>query len=486
MYVNEGFERITGYDPSAALGRNCRFLQGPETDPERVKVLRNAVQEGHAASVVLRNYRADGTPFWNNVTIAPIRTDSGSLTHFVGFQQDVTEREESTRALERHNTHLEALHGATETLLTATDQEEAARIAVQRLEKDLSFSTVGIWLINDDENALEPAAATRPSQELFEDPPTFAPGESLAWEAFQSKEPLVIDDMEEQPGRHNPDTPISSEIVLPLGEYGVLIIGSTELDAFEPQDVTIAELWASTVTMVLIRIDRERLLREREDDVRRERDRLDDFASLMSHDLRNPLTVAHGYLDLAAQDVDNEHLDAVGTALDRMETLIEDMLTLARKGRSVGEREFVSLEEAVEDAWRVTTSREATLRVEGSGTFSADPSRLAQILENLLGNAVMHGGSSVTVRVGTLPDGFYVADDGTGIEPDVRGDVFEAGYSTADDGTGFGLAIVREIVEAHGWEIELSDSEEEGARFEITGVDSFSTGETSDSDAGAA
>lgn len=93
------------------------------------------------------------------------------------------------------------------------------------------------------------------------------------------------------------------------------------------------------------------------------------------------------------------------------------------------------------------------------------------ILANLFRNAVEHGGDDVTVRVGALAPGtgFYVADGGAGLPETARDETFEFGYSTAEDGTGFGLAIVTEIAEAHGWEIHVTDSEEGGARFEITG-----------------
>ena len=82
-------------------------------------------------------------------------------------------------------------------------------------------------------------------------------------------------------------------------------------------------------------------------------------------------------------------------------------------------------------------------------------------------------GDAVTITVGELPDGdgFYVEDDGVGIPPDAREDVFDPGYSTDEDGTGFGLSIVRQVVEAHEWEIRAVEGSEGGARFEVTGVD---------------
>jgi signal transduction histidine kinase len=110
--------------------------------------------------------------------------------------------------------------------------------------------------------------------------------------------------------------------------------------------------------------------------------------------------------------------------------------------------------------------------VECDLAFLADADRLQQLLENLFRNAVEHGGEEVTVQVGALDDasGFYVADNGVGIPEESQGKVFDSGYSSATDGTGFGLAIVKEIVDAHGWMIRVTENSEGGARFEITGI----------------
>lgn len=203
----------------------------------------------------------------------------------------------------------------------------------------------------------------------------------------------------------------------------------------------------------------------------RQNERLDEFTSVVSHDLRNPLNVATGRLALAREEADTEHLAAVARSHDRMEALIEDLLLLAKRGDTVGETHPVGLQEAVERAWETTTAPGATLEPVGlddSNTLPADPERLDQLLENLFRNAVEHGGPAVTVRVGPLPDGFYVADDGPGIPEETRGRVFEHGYTTGRDGTGFGLSIVNRIAEAHGWSVAVTESETGGARFEIT------------------
>jgi len=211
--------------------------------------------------------------------------------------------------------------------------------------------------------------------------------------------------------------------------------------------------------------------REREEELRRQNERLERFASVVSHDLRNPLNMIEGRLELAKVECDSEDLVEAETALNRCQALIDDLLTLAREGQSVAETETVSLENVTEQSWATVEADEATLNIDTEQTVVADRSRLKQLLENLIRNAVDHGGPNVTVEIGCLEDGFYVADDGPGIPDDDREQVFESAYSTVQDNTGFGLAIVNEIVDAHGWDVTVTESASGGARFEITGVE---------------
>jgi len=229
--------------------------------------------------------------------------------------------------------------------------------------------------------------------------------------------------------------------------------------------------------LILLRDITERTTREREleatrRDLERSNERLEEFASVVSHDLRNPLNVASLRLELAQQEVDSEHLEAVDRAHDRMNSLVEDLLLLARSGTRVDEQRQLSLTTVVEDCWRTVETADATLRVEREFEIRADPSRLRQLLENLLRNALDHGPTDVTVTLGPMTDGFYVADDGPGIPETDRERVLDRGYSTATDGTGLGLAIVATIAEAHGWTVSVTDSTDGGARFEFTGVES--------------
>jgi len=236
-------------------------------------------------------------------------------------------------------------------------------------------------------------------------------------------------------------------------------------------------LTAGGAVALLRLVDRQRRLSdrlseqlERERELKAENERLEEFASIVSHDLRNPLNVATARLELARREADSDHLGAVDRALERMETIVENTLELARQGMTVAEHERVTVGEVAREAWRGVATAGATLDVVDDFDLCGDPDRLTQLFENLFRNAVEHGGEDVTVRVGRV-DGttFYVEDDGPGIPADERASVFEAGHSTDEDGTGFGLAIVNRIAGAHRWEVTVTEASDGGARFEFSG-----------------
>ena len=213
----------------------------------------------------------------------------------------------------------------------------------------------------------------------------------------------------------------------------------------------------------------ERVASERE--LERQNERLERFASVFSHDLRNPLNVATGRLELARKTRDLEHLDAVSSALERMETLIDDLLALTREGYSEADERVVDLGSLAGECWETVETGRAGIRVESDSRIRADQSRLRQLLENLFRNAAEHGGPDVTVTVGDCEGGFFVVDDGTGIPEAERDRVFDPGYTTAESGTGFGLNIVETIADTHGWEVSVTAGPEGGACFEFHDVE---------------
>lgn len=196
--------------------------------------------------------------------------------------------------------------------------------------------------------------------------------------------------------------------------------------------------------------------------------RLEEYSATVSHDLRTPLSVASGWLAVAIEDDQTEPLAKVDEALTRMDELITDLRELARHGQTVNEMAETDLEALAWDVWPDLETASATLEIgAGIGTIRSEENRLRQLFENLLRNAIEHAGPDVTVRVGPLEGGFYVQDDGAGISEAKRESVFEFGYSTTKRGTGIGLAIVKAVADAHGWHVDLTDTDPHGARFEF-------------------
>jgi signal transduction histidine kinase len=390
----------------------------------------------------------------------------------VGAALDRVEREE----------RLARLHEATRRLMSAETAAEVADVAVATARDVLSHDICAIHLYDPEQDALVPVAASERTREFLGDegdPPSFERGESLAFEAFETGETRVYDRVNEEQGVMDPTTQIRSELMVPLGDRGVFIAGSILPGQYAETDVSLAKVLCANVEAALERAEREETLRAREAELRERNARLDEFASVVSHDLRNPLNVAEGRLELAREactcgDPVDRHLDTVAESHRRMAELVDDLLTLARQGRGLGDTEPVDLTTLARTCWEGIGSGD--LVIVDDVTVDADRSRLRELVENLLRNAAEHAGPEPTIRIGALfgegtddgeRAGFYVEDDGPGIPPEERETVFDHGYSTDTDGTGFGLAIVDAVAEAHGWDVRLTDGSDGGARFEF-------------------
>jgi PAS domain S-box-containing protein len=451
---------LTGYDPGELEGRPRTY--GDEVihpdDREAVwEAIQDAVDREAPFEITYRIRTKSGETKWVWERGQATYSADGDATALEGFITDVTNRE-------RHKRVVDALHETARSVMRAETAERAAEIAIDTVQDVLDMPASAIHLYDEADDELAPVAWTELTHELIGEPPTFTAGDGLAWKAFETGEPLIYDDLSGVSERFNQETPVRSEIILPLERHGVLLIGSTEAGAFDDVDVSLAETVAAHTTTALDRIERER-------ELERQNEQLEEFASIVSHDLRNPLNVAQGHLELARAGRDDEHLEAVARSHDRIGALVDDLLELAREGADAGDSEPVELAGLVAECWANVNTAAATLDVETASTVRADRSRLTQLLENLIRNGVEHGGDDVTITVGDVDGGFYVADDGPGVPDDERDRVFDSGYSTCEDGTGLGLAIVREIAEAHGCEVRLTESETGGARFEIVGFE---------------
>lgn len=273
---------------------------------------------------------------------------------------------------------------------------------------------------------------------------------------------------------------VGSEILVGGATHGTICFADTTA-----RETPIEETEQAFVNLLAEWLSNELEHQRRERSLEQQAERLDRFASVVTHDLRAPLSVAEGRLDLATSRLGDEHeakasIEDARSALDRMDELITELRDLAREGEVVGDPEPVPLSEAAAAAASTALPETATLQMDNSAgaVLRADPERLRTAFENLFTNAVQHGGEDVTVWVTSVDPktgggsaGFYVADDGPGFGTSDPNVVFDEGYTTRDDGTGYGLSIVEAIADAHGWTISATESESGGARFDVRGVE---------------
>jgi PAS domain S-box-containing protein len=508
--INEYMAALSGYEEEEwREGAPSQFLD--DEDVERferaIADLLSADTDGGVRTVEATLHTADGEriPIEANLTLLP--REDGEFRGTVGVVRDISERRDRERELEQY-----------ETIVTAIPDE------VYTIDAAGYFTSV-----------IPPAGKDRTTTGY--DPDELI-GEhvSVLMDADDIEQgERLIEDLLSDPDRERGS--FEMEVVTRDGDR----IPNENHIALLPMDDGEFRGTVGVLRDITERKERERQLRQ-------QNERLEAFVGVVSHDLRNPLNVARGRLEFVQEDCDSDHLDHIDRAHDRMETLIDDLLTLAQEGEAVRELEPVALDAVVRDCWATVATANATLQVETGLTVQADRGRLQQLLENLITNAVEHGSTSaqqtedavehgstspdsqarrdtaehdstspdsqarrdadgagsvepsvtdapedaaehgstdsqdggdagpdVTVTVGPLDDegrmGFFIADDGPGIPEADRDRVFESGYSTAPDGTGFGLPIVAEIADAHGWSVTVTESESGGARFEIAGVE---------------
>lgn len=424
-YVSSSVEREMGYDPDSLSGKDP-FNDVHPDDRDRVMEAfsRLLSKPDKVMTAEYRIQNADGSYVWVESRGRNLRDEEG-INGILLNSRVIDERKEYENALERY-----------ETLV------EVAGDPMYMLDEEGYFTYVNEALVEitgySEEELVGKHGLTVVAEEHIEE------GEELIQSLLSAGE---------QHGTFELDIQTKSGESIPVENHISLLYSD---GAFQG-------------SLGVLRDITDRLERERK--LQRERDRLDRFAGVVSHDLRNPLNVATGRLELAIEECESEHLEPVAQAHDRMETLIDDVLRLARAGESVGETDAIALADLIDGCWRNVDTDSATLLTETDAVIRADESRLQQLFENLFRNAVEHGGDNVTVTVGDLDDGFYVADDGPGIPESEREAVFEPGHSDGETGTGFGLSIVEEIVQAHDWEIRVVEGSEGGARFEITDVE---------------
>jgi PAS domain S-box-containing protein len=469
--VNPGFRESFGYSLSEAEGRPLDELIVPPDEDDFERHHDRAMSGEWFGREELFRQTATGEIRVFRLQAIPLDSTDAETDGYAVYT-DITKEH-------RYESQLRSLHEATRELVTIGSVEAVAEAAIEAASDllDVDFVT----MVREDDGELRPLDPEGAEAERHRDPPRSHHGTAIAREAFESGTPRYVPDLSDVEGADHDESGVASELVVPIGRFGVLVLGSRTVDGLDESAQSLGKILGSNVEAAMERAERERRLES-------QNDRLETFASIVSHDLRNPLGVAQGYLELAREG-DEAALDRVERAHRRMEALIEDLLALAREGEPINEPQSVAIEQVARRAWEHTATPNAALRIEASGEFEADPDRLQQLFENLFANAIEHGtpddpgdasvdaqdagflrsgegdAADITVSIERTETGFAVGDDGVGIPEEHRSTVFDHGYSGANGGTGLGLSIVAEIAEAHGWTVRAESGSDGGARF---------------------
>ncbi len=392
------------------------------------------------------------------------------------FFTDVTDRIRAEEELEASVTALQALYDISTRPDASLDEKvpELLELGCESLDLPYGFLT----RIDPDEQT-QTVVESRGDHPLLQRGESCPLAEAYCRKTIKTHDLVTVGNAPEEGWTDDPaydlfelGSYVGAKVTVDGAIWGTLCFASSEPredEGFSEAERTLVKLMAKWVSY---ETERE----QSRETLERQNDRLQEFTSVVSHDLRNPLNVAQGSLELAREG-DDSGLEACEEALERMERLIEDLLSLAEQGATTADLEPVALGDLATKAWSMVDTGEAALAFDGAGRIRADPERLQQLLENLFRNAIDHGvpdggtSADLTVTVGDCEGGFYVADTGRGIPAEERDEVFDVGFTTAQAGTGFGLGIVKRVADAHGWDLAVTDSETDGARFEVTGVD---------------
>ncbi|WP_276299638.1 PAS domain S-box protein [Halorussus lipolyticus] len=412
-----GWWADTGEPVAADEWTMARVLDGEEvSDPDIYEI---ATADGESRTIMVHGM--------------PVRDEKGEVVRGVVTQTDITDRREYRRQLEASERRYRAL------------AENFPDGGVGVYDRNLTYTLVTGTMWDDIEPDAEEIEGNHAEDVL-------PPG------TWDDVEPLFRSALDGETG----------SVVSTLGGRTYRVWATPLRDA--DGEIRAGQSFALDITE---QIEREQKLEETVEKLEESNERLESFASMLAHELRNPVTIGQIYSQQLPEGDSSEAVEYVTEAFDRIEDMINVMLVLTRGREAVGESTLVSLSEMARDAWAGIDAPEAEIEVNADGVTPADETYIQHLLRNLFENAVQHGGDDVTVEIGDLPTGFYVADDGCGIPPEDRETVFEAGFTTAanEGGTGLGLAFVEELADVYEWSVSVTESEAGGARFEFRNVD---------------
>ncbi len=469
-YANASFTTLTGYEQCDVIGRSCEFLQGPETNPGTVRKIRAALDAGEPFDGEILNYRKDGHPFWNELSIAPIHDKNGGPIRYIGIQHDVTERKQA---------------------------DENRRLMMERLKLATEAGKVGIWEMDIPSGKTEWDAQM---YILFGLPP--GADCDVSEYAFSIMHP---EDRDRVRSEFDASLSVGAGIfdtefrIIPKAGGATHFIRATARlipnEAKEPQrivglnwDVTEERLREEKLATALAQ---EKELSEKARAGERAKN---EFLAVMSHEIRTPLNGILGFSELLAQTagLPPESLDYVKTISSSGEALLRilgDVLDFSRMEAGQLQTEISRFDpaEILKDIHTLLSQQAEAKGLEFClslgkdipGYLQSDAGRLRQILLNLAGNAIKftkNGTVTLGLRPAAAPANceFFVKDTGPGISPGQIDIIFhpftqaDSSISRRHGGAGMGLTISRRFAELLGGTLTVRSQPGEGSEFILT------------------
>jgi len=435
FYANPAFARITGYASDEIIGRNCDMLQSGDKNQPELRVLGDAIRAGRDAQVVLRNYRKDGTLFFNELAVAPVAAADGSVPHYVGVITDVTERERSRMAIAERSARLNAVFDLSPDGFVVFGAD--GRLA----HCNQAFLQMTGWEPDTESSGLTVQQFDQRFGVLCESGQPYLPVQALLDISVS--------------GTHGPDT-----LLLDRPEHRVL--ARVVRSHVDDHDETI--LFFRDVT--------------RETEVDRMKS---EFLTTAAHELRTPMVSVFGFTELllrrpVPEDRRRDMLETMHRQASLLINMVNELLDLARIEARQGKdlkRESCRIDSLITQAVGPLVVAHGRHHFEldvphGDQCLWVDPEKTHRALINVLSNAVKYspqgGDIHVSTKSGRLRGepavGLVVRDSGIGMSAEQLGRVFERFYRADPSGnipgTGLGMSLVKEIVELQGGRVDIT------------------------------
>ncbi len=461
IYCNKAFETLTGYRHDEIIGHNCRFLQANDRNQDQRRIIRETIERGEHCNLEIRNYKKDGTPFWNQLVISPVKDQEGNVTHFIGVQNDVTRRREAEQSLQEEKELLETrVDGRTKEL---RESEEYLGSIVETIRESLVVLNEEIKVISVNEHFCK----------FFKLENKDVIGKNLyeisdrAWDIPELR--VVLEDILPH---NNPFEGFEVEHNFPHIGKRLLILNARQ--------ITLRGKYKNRILLAM-----EDFTNHREVEQRKE-----DFISVASHEMKTPLTTIKGHIQIMTKraeknkaDADLRSLAVTTKSVERLDALINDLLDVSKiqSGRmkfNFTEFNFMDVVNNSVDAVRETTeTHQIIVTGDANKKVKADFFRLEQVLINLLTNAIKYSPSATEIGVHlNVVAGFVkvaVTDTGVGVKREDHKKIFDRFYRSDNvqfsfQGLGVGLYVSNQIIAEHNGTLWVESEEGQGSVFNFT------------------